>query len=240
MGYFNLEEMDDYGAVSAEFFFLKDDKDVANVRFMYETINDARPMAVHKISLGGKDRYVNCLRSSSDPLDACPLCETYSRTKQFPQLAKIFIPMYVIDEDCVKIWERGKDWMKKLSNYFAEHTPLVATPFEIERNGAAGDSNTKYEAYAMETDNIGLQDLPELPEVLGIIVLEKNYEELIEYLETGNFARTEGETQSSRPVGRNVQRDARAPQRAQKDQAPNSQVVSRRRPAARAGKDGNF
>ena len=39
----------------------------------------------------------------------------------------------------------------------------------------------------MENDGTTLEDLPEIPQVLGTIVLDKSYEDMADYIETGSF-----------------------------------------------------
>lgn len=187
MAKFNVNDADNYGGNGqSSFFSLKNDKDTATVRFMYNTIEDVEGYAVHEIEVGGKKRYVNCLRSYNEPVDSCPLCAARYRV-----LAKLFVTLYDEDTQEIKVWDRGKTFFSKLASLCSRYTPLVATPFEIERNGKKGDTNTTYETYALETDGTTLEDLPEVPELLGTLILDKTYEELEYYLENGEFEEDE-------------------------------------------------
>lgn len=198
---FNVKEVDNYGSQGGGgFFSLKNDKDVATVRFMYNTIDDVEGFAVHEIEVDGKKRYVNCLREYNQPIDDCPLCAANSRV-----IAKIFVKLYDVESGEVKIWDRGKTFFSKLSSLCARYNPLVSTPFEIERNGKKGDTNTTYETYALNTDDITLEDLPEAPPILGTLVLDKTYEELEFYLDNGYFEEDIQKTISQR----NPERDRR-------------------------------
>lgn len=196
MGQFNHNEADNYGnGNSGSFFSLKNDGDIARVRFMYNDINDVIGYAVHEVEVDGKKRYVNCLRSYNEPVDNCPLCAAKNKV-----IAKIFIPLYDLDDEEIKIWDRGKTYLAKLSSLSARYNPLVSMPFEIERHGKKGDTNTTYEIFPLERDEITLEDLPEVPSALGTIILDKTYEDLDYYLINGVFPKTDDEEEE--PVRR--------------------------------------
>jgi hypothetical protein len=183
MAKFNANEIDNYGGNGGGgFFSLKNDKDIATVRFMYNNLDDVQGYAVHEVEVDSKKRYVNCLRNYNDPVDMCPLCAARYRV-----LAKLFVTLYDEESGEVKIWDRGKTFMSKLSSLCSRYNPLVGTPFEIERNGKKGDTNATYETYALETDGTTLEDLPEVPELLGTLILDKTFEELQYFLDNGEF-----------------------------------------------------
>ena len=202
MARFNVNEIDNYGGQGGGgFFSLKNDKDVATVRFMYNTIDDVEGFAVHEIEVDGRKRYVNCLREYNQPVDDCPLCAAKQRV-----LAKVFVPVYDEETQEIKIWDRGKTFFSKISSLCARYNPLVSTPFEIERNGKKGDTKTTYETYALDTDDVTLEDLPEVPELLGTLILDKTYEELEFFLDNGYF---EEDVENAAPPQRNPSRDRR-------------------------------
>lgn len=183
MARFNAKDADNYGGQGGGgFFSLKNDKDVATVRFMYNTLADVEGYAVHEIELDGKKRYVNCLREYNDPIDVCPLC-----ADKYKVLAKVFVHLFDEETQEVKVWDRGKTFFTKLSSLCARYNPLVSTPFEIERNGKKGDTSTTYETFALESDDITLDDLPEVPALLGSLILDKSAEELEYFLDNGEF-----------------------------------------------------
>lgn len=199
MARFTADEMDNYSSNGGgSYFSLKDDKDTATVRFMYETMDQVEGVAVHEIEIGDKRKFVNCLRAYNEPVDSCPLCAAGIKIQ-----AKLFIPLYDIDSDSVKFWVRGKTFLSKLSSLFCRYTPLVSTPFEIERIGEKGSTSTRYETYPMQSDDTRLEDLPEIPDVLGDLVLDKSEDELNNYLDTGNF-------ETAPPVRRNPAKDTHA------------------------------
>jgi hypothetical protein len=186
MGTFRADEADNYGSQgSGSYFRLENDKDTALVRFMYNTIDDVQGHAVHEVEVDGKRRYVNCLRAYNEPIANCPLCEANNK-----QIAKVFVLLYDIEEQQIKIWDRGRTIFSKISGLSARYNPLISMPFEIERNGKKGDTSTTYEMYPTQQDDITFEDLPEVPEILGNIVLDKTFEDMQEYLQTGSFSDT--------------------------------------------------
>lgn len=185
MAKFNANEVENYGGSGgAGYFSLKNDKDTAQVRIMYNTIDDVEGYAVHQVEVDGKKRYVNCLREYNQPVSDCPFCEA----RNF-QLAKLFVPLYDIDDDKVKIWERGKKFFSKIGSICARYSnpTVVSHIFEIERNGKPGDQTTSYEIYETDQDNTTMEDLPEKPELLGGLILDKSADEMRYYLDNGKF-----------------------------------------------------
>lgn len=207
MGRFGVNDADNYGGNGgSSFFALKNDGDVARVRFMYNGMDDVVGYAVHEVTVDDKRRYVNCLRAYNEPKSKCPFCEANNF-----QRAKLYIPIYDVDEDEVKIWERGKNFFQKMSALCARYsnvqTPLVSHIFEVERHGKKGDTGTQYEIYETGVDETTLEDLPEIPDVLGSIVLDKSADEMREFLDTGEFPSAPGSARRSndddeRPSGR--------------------------------------
>lgn len=205
---------------SSEWFSLKNDGDTARVQFMLNSIEDIPIFSVHKVQVGDKERYVDCLRSVSDPIDKCPLCASGIAAKPVK-----YIVMYDHADQVVKIWERGKQFISKLQGLINRYNPLSNYVFEIERHGKAGDRETKYEIYAM--DGVEAYDLTdvEMPDFEGGLILQKTAEEMDIYLTSGSFP-DNGDNQSSNTAGR------RTP-------ASNPEVVRRNSPqpsTSRAGR----
>lgn len=198
MARFNGADLDHYGADSnTKFFSLKNDRDVATVRFLYNNIDDVEGYAIHQITLpDGKKRYVSCLRKYNEPVDNCPLCAA-----GYKVIAKLWVPVYDADADEVKLWERGKSFYSKLSSLCMRYNPLVGGTFEIERNGKPGDTQTRYEIYPVGTDETQLADLPEAPDPMGTIILDKTFEELQEFVETGTLSTSNSDSEEM-PVRR--------------------------------------
>ena len=195
MARFSADNADNYGGHGGHgFFSLKNDKDVAKVRFMYDSIADVEGYAVHVVEIDGKKRYVDCKREYTEPVDKCPFC----RDGKFQQ-AKLFIPLYDVESKQVKIWERGKKYFNKLSTLcsrYAVNEPLCSHVFEIERCGKPNDTQTTYEVYEVDRDNTTLADLPEIPNILGDIVLDKTPEEMEYFLKHETFEQNTGSDDS--------------------------------------------
>ena len=208
MGRFNAKDVDNYGGNGGGgYFSLKNDGDVARVRFMYESVEDVEGYAVHEVEIDGKKRYVNCIRDYNEPLDECPFCAA----RKF-QTAKLFIPIYNIDEERVQTWERGKKFFSKMSSICARYPDVVSHVFEIERNGKPHETSTTYEIYEVDRDDTKLEDLPELPNIMGGIVLDKTAEEMEYYLDNGVFPADESE-QPIRRRGERAERPEREERR---------------------------
>lgn len=211
MGRFGVNEADNYGGSGASSFFsLKNDGDIARVRFMYNGIEDVSGYAVHEVTIDDKRRFVNCIRNYNEPKSKCPFCAGNNF-----QRAKLYIPVYDIDDGEVKIWERGKNFFPKISalcaRYTNSNTPLVAHTFDVERHGKKGDTQTTYEIYETSSDNTKLEDLPEIPEVLGSIILDKTAEDMEFFMSEGYFPNNDGapkrgnrdtDATDDKPVGR--------------------------------------
>ena len=190
MARFVAEDADKYGGQGGGgFFSLTKDGEVKQVRLMYNKAEDVEGLLVHKVEVNGKERYVNCLRNYDDPLEVCPFC----RDKK-PVQARIFIPIYNINEDAVQVWDRGKTMFSKIMGLFGRYAVknnLVNNIFEVERHGKANDQKTTYEIYPVEKDETEMEDLPELPDIFGGLVLDKTADEMEYYLETKEFPPTE-------------------------------------------------
>ena len=202
MARFSFQEADNYGAVKSNYFSLKDDGDVARIRFLFNTINDLQGVAVHEVQVGDKTMDVECLRAYNEPVHNCPLCEAGIK-----QSAKLFIPVYDEGSKESKIWTRGKSFFNKLSSLCSRYNPLVSTTFEVERVGKKGDTNTTYETYPMQSDNSKVTDFPEVT-AEGTCFQTKTYEELQKYLQTGIFdAQTIRSNTQESPVRRQTERE---------------------------------
>lgn len=194
MGKVSMQDLDKYrGSGSGAFFSLKNDKDTAKVRFMISDTEDLNDyiFAVHGVKVPGSDypKDVNCLREYDDPVDDCPFCAA-----NIPLNVKLYLPLYDVDDDSVKVWGRGKKFISKMTSLCTRYKNLVSHTFDIERNGEKGDQRTTYEIYEVDSDDTELEDLPDVPEILGDkFLLDKSAEEMELYLETGSFAPEEDE-----------------------------------------------
>lgn len=184
MARFNMETADNYGSSSkGSFFVLKDDGDKARVRFLYNGIEDIQGYVVHKVQVGDKERYVNCLREYNEPLEKCPFCAA-----QMKVTPRLFLKLFNEDAGECQIWERSKSYYQKLSGYATRYKPLYNEIIEIERHGKKGDKQTDYQFFPIDNQAINIEDEQyECSEPLGTIILDKTADEMNEYLDTGDF-----------------------------------------------------
>lgn len=192
MAKFNFDEVEHYqskGNSNTGFFKLVKDKDVATVRFLFNSADDIEGLSCHQVEVGDKKRYVNCLRTYRDPIDDCPLCKSGNK----PQ-AKLFIPLYNEDDKQSQIWERGSKFFAKISGVCSRYgrKPIVSQIFEVERNGKPHDTQTTYEIYRTEdeADDKRIEDF-EMPKILGGLVIDATAEDMEYYLDNGEFPPTD-------------------------------------------------
>ena len=249
MGRVAFDEIDNYGGQGgAGFFRLKKDKEVAQVRFLYNDIEDVEAYAVHKVDTPDSKygRYVNCLRSYDEPKDNCPFCR-----EGVPQQVRLFIPLYNIDEDKIQIWDRGKTFAHKMTSLCSRYPNLVSHIFEIERNGKENDKKTTYEVYEVDQDDTTLEDFDELQDILGGAVLEKSVDDMEYYLEEKEFPPEEGDDEPVRrrtsSRGKKVEEDDELPFDEEEEEAPrrsrserSERSSGRRTPAKSRRKDEDF
>lgn len=180
-----LDNAGKFGSGSSnDFFTLKDDGDVAEVRFLYDQpdASDIDYFVVHEVEVDGKKRYVACNAVSEDGSsiikDNCPLC-----LAEYKRIEKLFLQMYVESEDRVYTWDRGRNFVSKIQTYINRYGSLVSQAFEIERKGKKGDTNTTYELFALEKDGSTLEDFPEKQELLGTLILELTTEQMYDVVD---------------------------------------------------------
>ena len=132
-------------------FMLRDDGDSADVIFLYRSIDDVLVADTHYIKSDGYSGYAHCLGART-----CPACQKNIRVQ-----TKLFIPVYVIDEDKVLFWDRSINFQTQLErdvfSKFANPTEYI---FRITRHGAARDMNTRYSITAVyKNSSISYDDI---------------------------------------------------------------------------------
>lgn len=188
-------------------FFALEDRKAKKVRFLYNSPSDIEAVSVHQVVLpDGKRKTVDCLRAPNEPVQKCPLCESGLKPKGRIYLA--LISEDSADRGTVYIWERSAQFIDTLQGHYNRYCgqnniPFVDYVFEIERHGAKGDTNTKYEVYPIGAQPVDKNSLPEVPD-LSKLILEKDYNECLSFVNTGNFPSTEGATQPNNTMDRRV------------------------------------
>ena len=126
-------------------FMLRNDGDSADVIIMYPSKDDDMMVESHYIKSDEYSGYTQCLGQR-----ICPACEQGIRVQN-----KLFIPLYVIDDNEIRFWDRNTRFFQQLDtdvfSKFADPTEFV---FRITRHGASGDINTRYEIQAIARNNV--------------------------------------------------------------------------------------
>lgn len=180
---------------SVGFFNLKNDGDEAIVRIMHDNTASFELVTTHPVQIGNKYRRVNCIRDPREPMDNCPMCKSGAKVQQ---RFYIHLIQYVKDDSGnivpqPKIWERSASYAVTIKNLIDEYGPLSDCIFKIRRNGEAGSMNTTYsilygnpQIYRPELypkDESAFENYS----VVGSIVMDKSFEELSEFITTGEF-----------------------------------------------------
>lgn len=208
-----------------DFFTLSDDGDIARVRFLYEEPDgsDVDYFLVHEVEVDGKKRYAACLAIDDEGNlhpDDCPLCQA-----GYKRIEKLFLQVYVEDENKVKTWDRGKTFVSKIMTYINRYGSLVAQPIEIERRGKKGSTNTTYEMFPLEKDGKTVADFPEKQNLLGTFILDLTPDECYQVLD-GTYVLPGSDSNNSGGATRRESSSRREPSQ---DTTPSR---SRREPSA--------
>lgn len=171
---------------SADFLKLADGEKCL-LRFSFNSPNELPIYTVHKVTVDGKFRNINCIRNFRDPIDKCPLC---AADKPYKQVVYITAIRYITDEDgqLVKsqpvIWERPTGFLKDLNSYYNEYGDLSEMVFTLERTGQMKD--TRYNLMPKNAAIFNKQAYPadfsafENFNPMGGLILDKSYDELVD------------------------------------------------------------
>ena len=177
------------------FFSLKKDGDEAIVRILCDSLADLDIMTVHPVTIGQSafaNREVSCLRTPHDPLDKCPFCSSGEKVKQ-----RVYIKMLQYDPQTRKasavVWNRpAGQYVPKLKSYIENYGPLSQIMCKIIRHGSGLDTtydiipNLNPQMYNLNDYKLDVSDFEDF-KVLGRMVLDKNADEMLEYMRTGQF-----------------------------------------------------
>ncbi len=177
MARFSIWEAEKFGGNGGGgFFSLKNIGDSARVRIMYDQFCDVEGYSVHSIVVDNKKRNIDCLRRKDSHESCCPFCSK----KQFP-LVKVYIPLYLVDEDRIVTWEKGKTYIPRLQKLFEEYAtdkPLVSTVFEIKKVLDDAGKIT-FDITPVYSDDTLIEDISDgVKPVYGGLVLQKSFEEM--------------------------------------------------------------
>lgn len=184
-----------------KFLTLKNDEDIAIVRFLHKDYLDVETVNLHRVPFKDFSLKVDCLRSTKESYDKCPICRDNTQDPdtekwKYPRQKRCFIHLLKYDnpQTAVEmIWERGEGVLKKLKDYTEDFGPLYTRLYKIIRHGAAGSTATTYEIIPLDKDRYNPSNFTfdekqlNWKSVIGDVVLEKTAEEMEEYLKSGSF-----------------------------------------------------
>ena len=192
---------------NVSYFALRNDGDEAIVRFPYTSVSEFSCWHTHRIQVDGRWRTINCLREGNEPIEKCPLCARGEKISN-----KIFVKLIEYTQDdhgnivaSPKIWERPIGFAKELAGFLQEYGPLNELVFKIQRHGAKGAMDTTYNILLARPDaypeSVYKKDFSSLDgvKILGRFLMDRNYEEMAEYVNTGTFPMRQQSTQSQAP-----------------------------------------
>lgn len=175
----------------SELFKLKEDKESAIVRFLVKSHEDIELIIAHTIPFNGQKRSINCLRNFDDPIDACPLCE---RGEQL--IKQVYIPLMVYVPGASgytakkMVWSGGITLKKFIDPNLAEYGDLSGYVFKLVRSGVANSTSVSYSIFPQSPETAAkcatVSTEPN-QSMLGSLVLDKTYDEIMYYLEKGSF-----------------------------------------------------
>lgn len=179
------------------FFNLQNDGDEAVVRFMVNSIEDLEILTTHDIYLDGKFRQISCVRNPRDPIEKCPLCAKNEKIKQTVFIKMLQYTNSPTGEVEVKpvIWQRNAStYAFKIKGYLDNYGPLSQILCKVIRHGVKGDMKTTYDIIPnLSPMQFPQEKYPIVTEAfdnykaLGRVVLDKSYDEITQYVNTGKF-----------------------------------------------------
>lgn len=200
MGKISIDELDQYissnnSTNKAKFFGLKNHGDSAIVRILHQSKADLDINVIHSVKIDGKDKKISCLRKASEPVANCPLCQAGEKVQV---RTYVHLLVYRTDEQgnqviSHEVFDRGRDYIEKISNLAETYPPLYDTVFKIVRNGKAGDTNTTYDFMPLPTQTFNNTNYPYTQEdlsyepALGTIIWDKSKEDLDYFVRNGKF-----------------------------------------------------
>lgn len=177
------------------FFSLKNDGDIAVVRFDYDSPKEFDMETVHSIKQGNKYLKVSCNKDWHDPTSHCALCDAGERVA-----TKFFAKLLVYTQDQsgkivanAVVWERPYSFAKTLAEYYNEYGSLNNLVFKVKRHGAAGSMETSYDLIVPDQTvyrpDIYVKDFSAFDgfKLEGVSYKVKTNDEMNHYLETGEF-----------------------------------------------------
>ena len=139
------------------FFKLKNDGDMALVRFNVDTLKDIETEAIHTVKTSdGRWTKVKCLNTLGSFEKVCPLCAATAGDKNSDARVtrKCYVKMLVSYKDPTTqafqtpqpvVWEKGSNLATELGGKLAIYGSLKDQLFLVIRHGKANDKDTSYQ-----------------------------------------------------------------------------------------------
>ncbi len=173
-------------------FRLINDKDSADVIFLYRSKRDELVADAHYIKSANYSGYVHCCGKG------CPAC-----AKGIKVQSKLFVPLYNIKQNDViqeriEFWDRSINFDKQLEqDVFSKFADPSEYVFRITRNGMAGDKDTRYSIQATNRNAFAPYDAilskfnAQMPDYYSEIIKEFSISELADMLQNTGDAATD-------------------------------------------------
>ena len=156
------------------YFTLRNDKEYADVIFLYRGTSDVLVAEAHYIKSENYSGYVHCCGRG------CPACG-----KGIPVRNKLFIPMYNLTTNKIEFWDRNMSFENQLNQeVFMRYPNPSDYVFRITRNGQPRDVNTTYQIQVVGKNTTMPYDMilnkfhTSVPEVYNLIIREVGIGEL--------------------------------------------------------------
>jgi hypothetical protein len=171
------------------YFSLREDKETARIRLLYEGADDIEGYSVHRVKVGDWELPVNCLLEKDSPIDDCPFCR-----ERYMKQARVYVPVYDEDAQEFKFWDRPNSFYGQLTGLCARYPNIVSQVFEVERSGEKGSNRPSYQFYPIgQPDGTTVNDilddceLDEMPNAVGTKILDKTADEMEYYIQHKEF-----------------------------------------------------
>ena len=183
--------------VKLPYFSLKSDGAFAYVRFMEGSLEDLDIQRVHPIeftSQAGKKLFpfVSCIRTNLADVndDSCPFCNASMTTKNV-----IYVKMieYTSNGPVACVWQKPWGFINELKTLINDYGDITKCIFKVTRNGAPGDTQTKYVMSYMPNQSADIVNYPIVNNAFAdfdsskACIWTKTYDEMQNYVTNGSF-----------------------------------------------------
>ena len=196
-------------------FVLTDDKESADVVFLYQSYRDMLVADAHYIRYPEYSGYVHCCGAG------CPICtlKKADGTLAIKKQTRLFIPVYNINKinpdtgtaGVIEFWDRTPKFEQQFKqDVFANYPNPSEFVFKVIRHGVANDLETRYEIRAIGRNVVPGMSFKEIlakfnatmPDYYENIIKSYTIAELTEMMQTSNSNSVGTVTQDYVPIPR--------------------------------------